>query len=221
MSVKRNIYRLALATVLFVGLPKAASAAVIRQTFDDFQGTFDSVTLLLNDRQVATGEIFASQNPNLPSIVTFDTDTKQATFDLNFLLDFPLLDALEIEPLPISPFETGTYALDGQDLIADVVGQGLVTGFSPFAGTQTFFQVQWRVTSPLDTSVFLGQIESEVVDICLPASGCVQTTGIGVASSNSTPVPEPGAIAGTIVVGAVGWWVKRQRNRRLLLMRQK
>lgn len=211
MSVKKNIYRIAL-VIVSVGLPKTTSAAVIRQTFDDFQGTFDSVTLPLNGRQVATGEVSASQNPNLPSIVTFDTDTKQATFDLNFLLDFPLLNALGVEPLPISPFETGAYALDGQDLIADVTGQGLVTGSSPFAGTQTFFQVQWRITSPLDTPVFLGQIESEVVNICLPASECVQTTGSGVATSNSTPVPEPGAIAGTIVAGAVGWWVKRQRK---------
>lgn len=212
MSVKKNIYRLALATILFVGLPKTASAAVIRQTFDDFQGTFDSVTLPLDGKQVATGIVSASQNPTLPSIVTFDTDTKQATFDLNFLLDFPLLNALGVEPLPISPFEIGAYTLDGQDLIADVIGQGSVTGSSPFAGTQTFFQVQWLVTSPLDTPVFLGQIESEVVSICPSASGCIQTTGIGTARSGSTPVPEPGAITGTIVAGAVGWWRKRKRK---------
>ena len=212
MPAKKTIYYLASVTVLFVGLCKSASAAIIKQTFADFHGTFDSVNLPLNGRQVPTGVISASQNPNLPSIVTFDTDTNQTTFDLNFLLDFPLLTSLGLKSVPISPFETGSYTVNGQDLIADVTGQGTVSGSSPFAGTNTFFQVRWRVTSPLDTSVFLGQIESEVVTICPPFSGCVQTSGVGEARIGLTSVPEPGTIAGTMVAGAIGFWMKRKRK---------
>lgn len=212
MPKKKTISYLASVTVLFVGLCKSASAAIITQTFADFYGTFDSVNLALNGGQVPTGVISASQNPNLPSIVTFDTDTNQVTFALNFLLDFPLLTFLGLEPVPISPFETGLYTVNGQDLIADVTGQGTVSGSSPFAGINTFFQVRWRVTSPLDTSVFLGQIESEIVTICPPSSGCVQTTGVGEATIGFTSIPEPGTIAGTMVAGAIVCWMKRKRK---------
>ena len=212
MSANKIIYYLASVTVLFAALSKSASAAIIKQTFADFHGTFDSVNLPLGGGQVSTGVISASLDPNLPSIVTFDTNTNQTTFDLNFLLDFPLLTFLGLKPIPIAPFETGLYTVNGQDLITDVTGQSTVTGSSPFAGTNTFFQVRWTVTSPLDTSVFLGQIESEVVTICPASSGCVQTTGTGAAGIGLTSVPEPGAIAGTIVAGAMGWWMKRKRK---------
>lgn len=212
MPANKIIYYLASVTVLFAALSKSASAAIIKQTFADFDGTFDSVNLLLGGRQVPTGVISASQDPNLPSIVTFDTNTNQTTFDLNFLLDFPLLTFLGLKPIPIAPFETGLYTVNGQDLIADVTGQSTVSGSSPFAGTKTFFEVRWAVTSPLDTSVFLGQIESEVVTICPPSSGCVQTTGTGKAGINLTSVPEPGTIVGTMVAGVIGCWMKRKRK---------
>ncbi|MFB2983453.1 PEP-CTERM sorting domain-containing protein [Microseira sp. BLCC-F43] len=212
MQANKIIYCLASATMLLTGLSKSASAAIIKQTFADFHGTFDSVNLPLNGGQVPTGVISASQNPNLPSIVTFDTDTNQTTFDLNFLLNFPLLTSLGLKSIPISPFETGSYIVNGQYLITDVTGQGKVSGSSPFAGINTFFQVRWIVTSPLDTSVFLGQIESEVVTICPPSSGCLQTTGTGKASIGLTSVPEPGTIPGTIVAGAIACWMKRKRK---------
>lgn len=212
MSAKKIIYYLASVTVLFTALSKTASAAIIQQTFADFQGTFEPVNLLINGEQVSTGVISVNQNPNLPSIATFDTDTNQATFDLNFLLDFPLLTSLGLEPIPIAPFETGVYTVDGQDLIADVTGQSVATGDSPFAGTTGFFQVRWRVTSPLDTSVFLGRTESDILTLCPPSSECVQITGTGVAGIGRTSVPEPGAIAGTIVAGATGCWMKRKRK---------
>ncbi|AUT00710.1 hypothetical protein CLI64_10040 [Nostoc sp. CENA543] len=210
MSARKTICCLASVTLVFAVLSKSASAATIKQTFSDFYGTFDSVNLPIGGREIPTGVISASQNPNLPSVVTFDTDTKQTTFNLKFLLDFPLLKALGLPSVPIAPFETGSYRVDGKDLIADVTGQGIVSGSSPFAGIQTFFQVRWRVTSPLNTSIFLGQIESEVVTICPPSSPCVQTTGTGKATIASASVPEPGTIAGIIAVGATGFWMKRR-----------
>lgn len=119
---------------------------------------------------------------------------------------------LGLKPLPVAPFKTVPYTVNGPDLIADVTGQGTVTGSSPFVGTQTFFQVRWRVTSPLDTSIFLGQIESEIVDISLLSSECVQTTGLGEATIGLTSVPEPETIAGIMVAGAMGCWMKRKRK---------
>jgi hypothetical protein len=210
MPTIKTICSLASVTLVFAVLSKSASAADIKQTFSDFHGTFDSVNLQIGGREAPTGIISASQNPNLPSVVTFDPETQQTTFNLNFLLDFPLLQALGLPSVPIAPFETGSYRVEGKDLIADVTGQGIVNGSSPFAGTQTFFQVQWRVTSPLNTSTFLGQIESEVVTICPPLSQCVQTTGTGKATIGSTSVPEPGTIAGAIAVGAMVFWIKRR-----------
>jgi hypothetical protein len=210
MFVRKTIYCLASVTVLFSVLSKSASAAIIKQTFSDFHGTFNSVNLPLGGREVPTGLISASQNPNLPSVVTFDTNTNQTIFDLNFLLDFPLLSALGLKSVPIAPFETGSYTVDGEDLIADVTGQGIVSGSSPFAGIQTFFQVRWRVTSPLNTSIFLGQIESEVVTICPPLSECLQTTGTGKATIGLTTIPEPQTIAGIIVTAAMGYLMKRR-----------
>ncbi|BAZ48532.1 hypothetical protein NIES4103_11400 [Nostoc sp. NIES-4103] len=209
MFAKKSIYCLASVTVLFTVMSKSASAAIIKQTVDDFNGTFNSVNLPIGSREVPTGGISAIQNPNLPSVVTFDTDTKQSIFNLNFLLHFPLLNALGLQSIPIAPFVTGSYRVDGQDLIADMTGQGIVSGSSPFAGIQTFFQVRWRVKSPLDTSTFLGQIESEVVTICPPSSACVQTTGTG----RATAIPEPGTIAGIIVASVMGYCMKRQRKK--------
>ncbi|RCJ19544.1 hypothetical protein A6770_05205 [Nostoc minutum NIES-26] len=208
MSARKTICCLASVTVLFALASKSASAATIQQTFSDFNGTFNSVNLPIGGREIPTGVISASQNPNLPSVVNFDTDTNQTTFNLNFLLDFPLLKALGLQSVPIAPFETGSYRVDGKDLIADVTGQGVVSGSSPFVGIQTFFQVRWRVTSPLNTSTFLGQIESEVVTICPPSSQCVQTTGTGRATIGLASVPEPGAIAGIIAIGAMGCLMK-------------
>ena len=212
MSVNKVIYCLASATVLLTALSKSASAAIVKQTLADFHGTFDSVTLPLGNRQVPTGVISASLDPNLPSIITFDTDTNTTIFDLNFLLDFPLLTVLGQQPIATPLYETGSYTVDGQDLIANVTGVGTATGSSPFTGTKTYPTVRWRVTSPLDTSVFLGQIESEVVTICPPSTRCVQTTGTGKASISLTSVPEPGPIAGIIVSGAIGYGMKRKRK---------
>ncbi len=212
MSTNKIIYCLASATVLFTGLSKSVSAAIIKQTFADFYGTFDSVTLPLGSQQVSTGVISARQDPNLPSIVTFDTDTNTTIFDLNFLLDFPLLTVLGQQPIATPLYETGSYTVDGQDLIANVTGVGTATGSSPFAGTKTYPTVRWRVTSPLDTSVFLGLIESEVVTICPPSSGCVQTTGVGEATLGVPSVPEPGTFAGTMVAVTIGLWMKSKRT---------
>ncbi len=212
MFANKTIYYFASLTVLFTTLAESASAAIIRQTFADFHGTFDSVTLPLGDKQVSTGVISASQNPNLPSVVTFDTNANTTIFDLNFLLDFPLLNALGLKTIPTSLYETGSYKVNGQNLIADVTGVGTATGSSPFAGTKTFPTVRWLVTSPLDSSVFLGQIESEVVKICPPSGGCVQTTGTGVAGIGLTSVPEPRVIVGTMVVTLIGCWTKRKRK---------
>ncbi|MBH8577214.1 PEP-CTERM sorting domain-containing protein [Nostocaceae cyanobacterium CENA369] len=208
MSVQKTIFCLASVTILFAVVSKSASAATIKQTFSDFNGTFNSVNLPIGGREIPTGVISASQNPNLLSVATFNTDTKQTIFNLNFLLDFPLLKTLGLQSVPIAPFETGSYRVDGQDLIADVTGQGIVSGSSPFAGIQTFFEVRWRVTSPLNTSTFLGQIESEVVTICPSSSQCVQTTGTGKATISLASVPEPTAIAGIIAVGAIGCLMK-------------
>lgn len=213
MSANKIIYCLASATVLFIGLSESVSAALIKQTFAEFYGTFDSLTLPLGGQQVSTGVISARQDPNLPSIVTFDTDTNTTIFDLNFLLDFPLLTVLGQQPIATPLYETGSYTVDGQDLVANVTGVGTATGSSPFAGTKTYPTVRWRVTSPLDTSVFLGLIESEVVTVCPPSSECVQTTGLGEATIGSTSVPEPGTIAGTMVAGAIVCWMKRKRKK--------
>jgi hypothetical protein len=212
MFFKKVVYSLSSAAVLVLSVScRLASAATISQNFSSFSGNFDSVILPIGGRQLSTGEISASQNPSLPSVVTFDTDTSQTTFNLNFLLDFPLLDSLRLGSIPISPFETGSYAVDGEDLVANITGQGVVGGSSPFAGTSTFFDVQWRITSPLDSPVFLGQIESEFVTICPPSSDCVQTSGTGEATLAS-PVPEPETIVGTfLAIAAIGCCMKRKR----------
>jgi len=152
---------------------------IIKQTVAEFYGTFDSVNLPLGGRQLTTGVISVIQNPDVPSVITFNTNTNQTIFDLNFLLDFPLLSVLGLQPIPTSIYETGSYQVNGQDLIANVTGVGTSAGSSPFAGTKTFPVVQWKVTSPLDTSVFLGEIESEVVTIVPPSGEQVQTKGTG------------------------------------------
>jgi hypothetical protein len=204
MFSPKNIYTFASATLLFAAVPGSASAAIIQQTFSDYRGTFDSVLLPIGGKQVPTGTIAARQNPNLPSVVTFDTDTNTAIYALNFLLDFPLLTTLGLQSIPTAPLVTGSYTVDGQDLIADISGTGTVTGSSPFAGTNTFFQVRWRVTSPLNTSVYLGLIESEIVDICPSPSTCVQTRGVGEAFLRSTSVPEPSFLFSFFVLGTLG-----------------
>ena len=200
MGIREKIYGLASATLVLATGHSVASAAIIRQTFPNFQGSFESVNLPLAGRSIPTGPISARQNPNLTSVATFDTDTNQTIFALHFLLDFPLLHFLGLGELPISPAETGTYRSDGDDLIADVSGQSLITGSSPFAGTETFFQVRWRVTSLLTSSIFEGVIESEIVDICPPASPCVQTVGLG----EVTRVPEPSFTTAFWVLGVLG-----------------
>ncbi|MEO1636180.1 MAG: hypothetical protein AAFS04_13990 [Cyanobacteria bacterium J06631_9] len=176
-------------------LPKAASAAIFQQTFDNFQGTFESVNLSLNGQSVPTGKILASQNPFLDSVVAFDDSDNTTIFDLNFLLDFPLLSALGLPPIAAPIFETGTFREDGTDLVANVEGMGTIGGDSPFAGTKTIPTVQWRVTSPLESSVFEGFIESETVLICPPGGECVQTTGDGRAT-RAIAVPESSTILG-------------------------
>jgi hypothetical protein len=219
MSVKKTIYYLSLISAVLSSSCGLASAVTISQSFSSFSGNFDSVTLSIGGRQLSTGEILASQNPNLPSVVTFDTDIRQTTFNLNFLLDFPLLDSLGLDSIPISPFETGSYVVDGRDLVANIMGQGVVGGSSPFAGTSTFFDVQWRITSPLDSPVFLGQIESEFVTICPPSSDCVQTSGTGEASGASSPVPEPETIFGNfLAIAAIGYYMRRKRKRTMMVL---
>lgn len=222
--MKKILYCLTSATVLVAALPKLADAAIVNQTFSDFYGTFDSVVLPIGGLQLPTGTITARQNPNLPSIATFNTDNNTAIYALNFLLDFPLLKVLGLGPVPVAPSETGFYKLDGQDLIADVKGGSKIGGSSPFAGIETFFQVRWRVTSPLDTSIYLGVIESEIVDICLPATPstpCIQTRGDGEAFLARTAVPEPSFLLGFFILGTLGAATACQRKNQSLAPEQK
>ena len=200
-----RIYTIASTSLLLSIFPNVASAAIFQQTFAEFNGTFDSVNLPIGGELIPTGVISATQNTDLPSVVTFDTETNETVFDLNFLLDFPLLDNLELEPLATNPFVTGTFAVDGDDLITDGIGESTIDDpTSPFLGTLTVFDVQWRVTSPLDSPVFLGEIISEVVTICLPSSPCVQTIGTGEATSDSASVPEPSFGLVFLFVGILG-----------------
>ena len=219
--MKKILYSLTSAAVLVAALPKLADAAIVTQTFSDFYGTFDSVVLPIGSQQLPTGTITARQNPNLPSIATFDTNNKTAIYALNFLLDFPLLKFLGLGPVPVAPSETGFYQLDGQDLIADVKGGSKIGGSSPFAGIETFFQVRWRVTSPLDTSIYLGVIESEIVDICLSATRCVQTQGNGEAFLARTAVPEPSFLLGFFILGTLGAATACKRKNQSLAPEQK
>lgn len=207
-------YSLAVAGAAIALLPQSAAAAIFRQEFDMFQGSFASVTLPLGTQSVATGPISAIQDPLRSSVVTFDDSDNSTLFDLNFILQFPLLTALGLPPLPSNILETGTFQIENNDLIANVSGVGVATGNSPFAGTQIFPTVQWRVTSPLTSSTFRGIIESETVLICPPASACVQTTGDGEATIAAT-VPEPSVTAGLILFIMLTISLKYQRHRDL------
>ena len=218
MIVNRIIYPSLSAlftTVILAISSESASAITVTQPFNDFSGTFSSVDLVIDGELLSTGEISVSLDPTLKSTVTFDTDSSSSIFDLNLLLNFPLLGDLGENALPINIIETGPYTINETNLIANVTGGGTVVSESLFAGVTFSNSNDWDAYIEGSTPIFKGGLRwryrsNGQVD---PPSGSPSSPIEGTGEAVSVPWETDAlSVVGSTVLFGLGVWTKRKRK---------
>jgi len=198
--------------------------------YHSFSGTLSAITVDFGNGPVSTGEISFTLDLTNPSaqIFTFNFDTLTATAELDFIIDFPLLDALGEDPLKIHISESGPIVTGVPDLpVGDQVlsfrafltGGGTVGPGSIFAGT-VFSNLNDTVVNKNINVAQGGNFTQNVngggnvtinANITLPGRPPAVTSGGGTFVIGPKPIPEPATLI-LLGTGLAGVAI-RSRNR--------
>ena len=130
-------------SVALLSVPHTVSAAVLTGGATYFyrssNGTTSPIFLDLGSGLASTGEISYSLDPTNPnnSTFSFDFDTQSVQVELDYLVDFPLLEQIGKDPIKLNLSETGSII----NQVPDVpVGQTQNITFQALVlGTRIFF----------------------------------------------------------------------------------
>lgn len=223
-------------SVALLSIPHAVSAAILTGGATYFyrssNGTTSPIFLDLGFGPASTGEISYSLDLTNPSSSTFsfDFDTQSVQVELDYLLDFPLLEQIGEDPIELNLSETGSIINQVPDVpigqAQNITFQALVLGtgiiFSDvLVETENLLTIN-LVADVEEGGIFnpLSEIDAKIdpIDITTTLTfpnGTTQTsTGIGNSTIGLTPIPEPSSSCFTLLSVGLYLYSRKVRNLR-------